>query len=63
MIESGNIQALIVSTPNDSHYPITMKALDAGLHVLCEKPLGLTYGEAQRMTELAEQKGVKHSVA
>lgn len=59
LIESGTIQALIVSTPNNSHYPITMKALEAGLHVLCEKPLAMNYGEAKRMAELAAQKNLK----
>ena len=62
LIESGQVEALIVLTPNDSHYPITMKALEAGLHVLCEKPMGLNYDEARRMAELAGQKGVKHLV-
>ena len=62
MIEGGEIQALIVSTPNNSHYPMTMKALEAGLHVICEKPLALNYGEAKRMADLADQKGVKHFV-
>jgi predicted dehydrogenase len=62
LIERGLVQALIISTPNDLHYPITMKALEAGLHVLCEKPLAMNYGEAKRMADLAAQKGVRHSV-
>lgn len=62
MIESGKIEAIIIAAPNVSHYPMTMKALEAGLHVICEKPLGLTYGEAKTMADLAEQKGVKHFV-
>jgi predicted dehydrogenase len=62
MIDSGLINAVVVSTPDDSHYPITMKALDAGLHVLCEKPLGLKYAEAKEMADTAQQKGVKHMV-
>jgi predicted dehydrogenase len=60
MIDSGLINAVIVATLNDTHYPITMRALEAGLHVLCEKPLGLTYAEAKGMADLAAQKGVKH---
>jgi predicted dehydrogenase len=62
MIESGQIQALVVSTANDSHYAITMKALEAGLHVLCEKPLALTYADARRMAAFADQQKVKHLV-
>src|SRR5260221_7198487 len=60
MINSGDIEALIVSTNNDTHYPITMKGIEAGLHVLCEKPLSLTYAQAREMAEAAERKGVKH---
>lgn len=62
MIEQGNLHALVVSTPDDLHYPVTMRALDAGLHVLCEKPLALTSGQAREMYEKAEAVGVKHMV-
>ena len=60
MISAEPLDALIVLSGNDSHYPITMAGLDAGLHVLCEKPLGLTYTQAQEMAALATAKGVKH---
>jgi predicted dehydrogenase len=62
LIESGQVQALVVSTANDTHYPITMKAIDAGLHVLCEKPLALSYTDAVAMAEHADLKGIKHLV-
>jgi predicted dehydrogenase len=62
LIDSGQIQAVVIVTPNNNHFPITMKALEAGLHVICEKPLGMTYREAQQMADLAAQKGVKHLV-
>lgn len=62
MIDSGKIDAIIISTPNDTHYPITMKALERGLHILCEKPIGLNYSEAKRMAEAADTKGIKHLV-
>jgi predicted dehydrogenase len=62
MIEQGNLQALVVATPDDLHYPITMKALEAGLHVLCEKPLALNADQAKAMYEKAEAMGVKHMV-
>ena len=60
MIDSGLVEAIVVSTPNDSHYPISMKALEAGYHVLCEKPLALTFADARRMADVAAQKGVIH---
>jgi predicted dehydrogenase len=59
MMDSGEVQAVIVATPNVSHYPITMKALEAGLHVLCEKPLAMNYAETKAMADLAEAKGIK----
>lgn len=62
MIEKGNLDAVIVSTPDDLHYPMTMDALDAGLHVLCEKPLALNATQAKAMFEKAEAAGVKHMV-
>ena len=60
MIESGGLDALLVLVPDDLHYPIVMDALDARLHVLCEKPLALTAGQAQAMYERAEAVGVTH---
>lgn len=62
MIDREEMDAVIVATSNDSHYPITMKALGAGLHVLCEKPLALTYTQAAEMAALADKQGVKHMV-
>ena len=60
MIDSGLINAIIVSTSNEFHYPITLKAVEAGLHVLCEKPLGLHYEQAKHMADLVEAKGLKN---
>ena len=62
MIDSARLDALIVATTNDSHYPITMAALDAGLHVLCEKPLALNYAQAREMAEKATTAGVINMV-
>ncbi|MBM3263039.1 MAG: Gfo/Idh/MocA family oxidoreductase [candidate division Zixibacteria bacterium] len=60
MIEKERLDALVVSTPDDMHYPIVMDALDAGLHVLCEKPLALNVEQAKTMYERAEAAGVRH---
>lgn len=60
MVEQGNLDAVIVAAPDDLHYEMTMCALDAGLHVLCEKPLALNAADARAMYEKAEQVGVKH---
>jgi len=60
LIERAHVDALVIATPDDTHYPITMEALSAGLHVLCEKPLALTAGQAEEMYQRAEAAGVKH---
>ena len=60
MIEKGDLHAIEIITPDDLHYPMTMDALDAGLHVLCEKPLALNAAQAKEMYEKAEAAGVVH---
>ena len=62
MIEGGNLEAVVVACPEDLHYPIIMKALEKGLHVVCEKPLALNSKQAREMYEKAEAGGVKHMV-
>jgi predicted dehydrogenase len=43
----------VVATPNVFHKPMAIAALQAGAHVLCEKPLALTYADAQEMFDVA----------
>ncbi len=62
MIEQGGLHAVVIVTPDDLHYPITMAALDAGLHVLCEKALALTADQAHAMYAKAEAAGLKHMI-
>jgi len=47
------IQAVTVATPNSTHFAITKAALEAGLHVVCEKPLCFTVAEAEYLRDLA----------
>jgi len=62
MIDSGLVDAILILTPNDTHYPVTMKALENNIHVLCEKPIALSYANAQEMADVAREKGVIHLV-
>lgn len=50
------IQAVSIATPNGTHFAISKAALEAGLHVICEKPLCFTVAEAEELRALAEQK-------
>lgn len=56
LLDSDDIDAVIISTPNDTHYPITMHALKNDLHVMCEKPLALNYAQADAMATEAERR-------
>src|SRR5205085_436660 len=54
------VDAVIVSTaPETTHYPIARDCLQARKHVLLEKPMGLTLGEADELVELARAAGLK----
>ncbi len=50
------MQVVSVLTPNFLHYPMVMKLLENGFHVICEKPLSLTYEEAKKIRELVQEK-------
>ena len=62
MIAQADLDALVIATPDDLHCPMTMDALDAGLHVMCEKPMALNARQAREMYEKAEAVGVVHMI-
>jgi predicted dehydrogenase len=53
LLQDSSIDAVHVLTPNVLHYPICRAALEAGKHVLCEKPFTLTVAEARDLVSLA----------
>ncbi|MFF8186792.1 Gfo/Idh/MocA family protein [Microbacterium sp. NPDC016588] len=55
VIERSDIDIVDIVTPGDSHAEIAIAALEAGKHVLCEKPLANTVAEAEAMAEAAER--------
>src|SRR4051812_32782400 len=59
MIDSGQVEAVLIATPHPFHCPIAVYAAERGLHVLSEKPLAVTVAEADRMVAAARQAGVK----
>jgi predicted dehydrogenase len=50
------VDVVVVATPNDSHVPVASMALDAGKHVVVEKPFAPTLDEARTLTVLAQRK-------
>jgi predicted dehydrogenase len=52
--EKKNIDLMVICTPNGLHASHSIHSLEAGLHVLCEKPMAITVGEGQRMIEVAK---------
>ncbi len=63
LVALDGLDAVIVCTPHATHHPVCMAAIDRGLHVFCEKPLGVTLAEARETAAAAEAAGIKHMVA
>jgi len=51
LLADAQIDAIYIPLPNHMHVPYAMKALEAGKHVLCEKPIGLSVAEAEALVE------------
>ena len=58
LFKSGDIDAVYIALPNSLHAEWTLKAANAGLHVLCEKPLAPSVRECQEMIEACDSNGV-----
>ncbi|MGI5193607.1 Gfo/Idh/MocA family protein [Streptomyces sp. CA-288835] len=63
LIARDDVDLVDICTPGDSHAEIALAALEAGKHVLCEKPLANTVEEAEAMTEAAEAAAARGQVA
>ena len=57
LLDRDDIDAVYLSLPNALHHDWTLAALDAGKHVLCEKPMALDVAEAREMFRRAAQRG------
>ena len=56
------IDAVHICTPNAQHFSMAREALEAGKHVVCEKPLATTVEEAEELVALAARKGLRNAV-
>lgn len=57
-LENKEIDTIYVAVPNNLHYTVAKKALEAGKNVICEKPFTLKYDEAVELFEIAEARGL-----
>jgi predicted dehydrogenase len=62
LLEDVTIDAVHICTPNATHFQMTKDALLAGKHVLCEKPLSVSAGEAQELVLLARERSLRNCV-
>lgn len=63
MLKAGEVDALVIGTPNFLHAPQAITALKAGVHVMVEKPMAMSVREAEKMIEASEKSGAKLMVA
>ena len=59
IVAREDIDVVDVCTPSATHFELSMAALDAGKHVLCEKPVAFDFRETLRASEIAKSKGLK----
>ena len=61
-IANDNLDCIHICTPNFLHFEMAKKAMLAGIHVVCEKPLATTVEEAEELVELANKTGLVNAV-
>ena len=59
----GAVDVIDLCVPTDLHHSLTLRAAEAGVHVVCEKPVALTLEHAREMAEACERAGVRLFVA
>ncbi len=62
LLADKNIALVVISTPNDTHYEFAKRAIEAGKHVIVEKPFTIHAADADELIELARQRNVMLSV-
>ena len=63
LLKSGKIDAIYLGTPNADHTSFVVRALEAGVHVLCEKPMAPTVEECEQMIAAGKKSGAKLMIA
>src|SRR5579875_3564445 len=63
LLRSGSIDAVYITLPNHMHKDYTLRAAQAGIHVLCEKPMADTVAECEEMIQATDRNHVKLMIA
>ena len=61
-VADSDVDVVHICTPNSSHVPYAIRLMEAGKHVLCEKPLGISLADAQQAAAAAESAGVVNTI-
>lgn len=61
-VNDPTVNIVLCATPNDVHKPIVLAAIEAGKHVVCEKPVALSVGDFDEMVTAAKTRGVLFTV-
>jgi len=62
LLDDPTLQLIVIPTPNDTHFPLAKAALNAGKHVVVDKPFTVTLSQARELDALAKAKGLLLSV-
>lgn len=62
LLAMDGLDAVIVTTPNNVHAQISIAAIEAGKHVLCQKPMATTIADAEAMVAAAEKAGITNMI-
>jgi predicted dehydrogenase len=62
-LRSGEVDAVYIVLPNDMHCDYTVRAANAGVHVLCEKPMAITEAECREMIDACDKNNVRLMIA
>jgi len=63
LLKREDIEAVSICTTHTTHYPLTKKAIDAGKHIIVEKPLAITLSQGRKIVELVEKNKIVLAVA
>lgn len=57
LIDRADVDAVLIAVPHYGHVPLGIRALERGLHVMCEKPIAVSVGQARKLIDAADRSG------